>query len=350
MLVPSRNALFFVSNRLLRNTSQYGVCSLLDLGSGVTEDLGLESSVPMPNGAFLLASGKLAILSQGTFIAPAGVFEYDLATGDVHALTQGFGPQSLPFSSPNDIVQAGDGALWFTDPPYGVAQGFRPAPVLGAWVWRFAPGDAAPARVMLDGFVKPNGLAFSADGYALFVSDTGYATGSSAVPNDSSAPRTIYKFAISSDAATGAVFASQRTVFAVATAGIPDGIKVDPVTGNVWAGTGAGLEVFSPGGALLAIIALPGGVGCSNFALVADGAYVMAETSVLRLYTSPDNPAALPGTTATLSDGAIIGIGVGCGAALAIAALMAAVAYRRGGYCSKASATDVKEELRTAAA
>ena len=44
MLVPSRNALFFVSNRSLRNTSQYGVCSLLDLGSGVTEDLTLDLS------------------------------------------------------------------------------------------------------------------------------------------------------------------------------------------------------------------------------------------------------------------------------------------------------------------
>jgi len=37
----------------------------------------------------------------------------------------------LPFNSPNDVAVHGpSGAIFFTDPDYGYAQGFRPAPLV----------------------------------------------------------------------------------------------------------------------------------------------------------------------------------------------------------------------------
>lgn len=59
-----------------------------------------------------------------------------------------------------------------------------------------------------------------------------------------------------------------RRVFAMADTGVPDGIKCD-VHGNVYAGCGDGLNVWSPGGALLLKILVPGGV--ANFCFCEQG-------------------------------------------------------------------------------
>lgn len=48
----------------------------------------------------------------------------------------------------------------------------------------------------------------------------------------------------------------------MADSGIPDGIKCD-LNGNIYAGCGDGLNVWSPGGRLLGKIAVPGGI--ANF-------------------------------------------------------------------------------------
>ena len=66
------------------------------------------------------------------------------------------------FNSPNDLVFAKDGALYFTDPPYGLAkQDDDPAkeiPFNG--VYRFANGRV---QALVRDLNRPNGLAFSPD-------------------------------------------------------------------------------------------------------------------------------------------------------------------------------------------
>lgn len=47
---------------------------------------------------------------------------------------------------------------------------------MGEFVWRYVPGGA-PARVVADGFIRPNGLALSDDHQTLYVSDTGFDSG-----------------------------------------------------------------------------------------------------------------------------------------------------------------------------
>jgi hypothetical protein len=50
---------------------------------------------------------------------------------------------------------------------------------------------------------------------------------------------------------SGQPFLANRRLFAMADVGIPDGIKCD-TEGNVYSGCGDGLNIWSPGGILLA--------------------------------------------------------------------------------------------------
>ena len=274
--LSERELLFFTSNRLRKpDGSPYVKVSIFDLKTGKTNDLGLSESIPMANGAFLLKDGLIAIAMQGNKKRTSGIASYNIDSGKVKIITNGFA--DYQFNSPNDIVQSKDRALWFTDPQYGYEEGFRPTPALGNWVWHITrQGDAQ--RLLLDGFSKPNGIALNVDETSLFVTDTGYISGSG--KRHSVLPRTIYRFKITKT--EQGLLATERTTFAIASKGIPDGIKVDRA-GRVWTATGAGLEIFGSDGELLQIIPFEDGV--SNFALDEEGggAFVMGETKLYRV-------------------------------------------------------------------
>jgi len=273
--LPDHQALFFTSNRLRRaDGSQYVVVSLLHLNSGKTTYLGLTNLIPMANGAFRLKNGSIVVAMQGNLKQPAGLASFDLNSRKVTLLTKGFA--GYQFNSPNDVVQANDLSIWFTDPQYGFEQGFRPKPTTGNWVWRLdAVGRSQ--RLLIDGFAKPNGIAFSRDQRYVYVTDSGFIAGNG--ERNSLLPRTIYRFRVI-DTPEGPLV-TDRSTFCVVTNGIPDGIKVD-AQDRVWTATGAGIEVFSKNGLPLAVIPIKGGV--SNFALTDDGgAYLMGETKIFRL-------------------------------------------------------------------
>ena len=273
--LPDHQALFFTSNRLRRaEGSQYVVVSLFDVNSGKTTNLGLTDLIPMANGAFRLKNGSIVVAMQGNLKQPAGLASFDLNSRKVTLLTKGFA--GYQFNSPNDVVQAKDLSIWFTDPQYGYEQGFRPKPTIGNWVWRLdAMGRSQ--RLLIDGLAKPNGIAFSRDQRYVYVADSGYIAGNG--KRNSLLPRTIYRYRVI-DTPEGPLV-MDRITFCVVTNGIPDGIKVD-AQDRVWAATGAGLEVFSQNGLPLAVIPIKGGV--SNFALTDDGgAYLMGQTKIFRL-------------------------------------------------------------------
>lgn len=275
VFIPELNSLFFTSNRLRRpDGSQYVISSLFNIKTGKTTDLGLTDSIPMANGAFRLHNGSIVVTMQGNFTKPAGLAAFDLKNRNVTILTSGFA--GYQFNSPNDVVQANDKSIWFTDPQYGYEQGFRPKPTIGNWVWRL---DASGKihRLMIDGFSKPNGIAFSRDQKYIYVTDSGYIAGEG--QRNSVLPRTIYRYRVVET--PEGPFATDRITFCVVTKGIPDGLKVDEKD-RVWTGTGAGLEIFDKDGTPLAIYPVNGGV--SNFALASNGgAYVMGETKLYYL-------------------------------------------------------------------
>lgn len=92
--------------------------------------------------------------------------------GSVRVLADRY--QGRRFNSPNDVVVAADGGIWFTDPSYGIRSDYEghqaDEEIGGRFVYRLDP-DGALKAVMQD-LRQPNGLAFSADETRLFVVDS----------------------------------------------------------------------------------------------------------------------------------------------------------------------------------
>ena len=143
-------------------------------------------------------------------------------------------------NSPNDLTVAADGAIWFTDPTFGILmpnQGSLVEPELDhRSVYRF---DEATGRLdrMAD-FEQPNGLRFSPDGRTLYVSDTSLSL------NEIPGPQTggkheIMAFDVGADGEL-----SNRRFFCHTDHGYPDGFLVDR-RGWVWTTAADGIHVWS---------------------------------------------------------------------------------------------------------
>jgi gluconolactonase len=201
----------------------------------------------MANGMVLDRDGHLVICEQGTMETCAQISRMDLATRETETVVDQW--RGLRFNSPNDVVVKSDRTVWFTDPNYGEIQGFKPAPEVGAFVYRHDPVKGETS-VVADSFNKPNGLAFSPDESVLYITDTGanQAPGTHFV----GLPHHVRAF----DIADGRHLRNDR-LFAVVSPGVPDGIKLDG-HGHVYTSSGTGVQVFTPDGDLLGEITAPG--------------------------------------------------------------------------------------------
>ena len=146
-------------------------------------------------------------------------------------------------NSPNDVVVKSDGAIYFTDPPYGVDSKLRELDFQG--VYRISPKAIGPSTssgrtlaLLARDFNKPNGLAFSPDEKILYVADT------------EGTAETNGGFIRAYDVAADGTLANGRIFTQVPG---PDGMKVD-VEGNIYCTAADGVEVFSPSGKKLGVI------------------------------------------------------------------------------------------------
>lgn len=176
--------------------------------------------------------------------------------------------QGKRFNSPNDLVYKSDGALYFTDPPYGLLkQDDDPAKELKFnGVFRYAGGKL---QVVVKDLTRPNGLAFSPDEKTFYVANS----------DDKHKVWMRYDVAADGTVSNGKVFAD---VTAEKEDGNPDGMKVDS-EGNVYGSGPGGVWVFSPDGKHLGTIKPP--ETPANCAWAEDGKtlYITARTSVYRI-------------------------------------------------------------------
>ncbi len=167
----------------------------------------------------------------------------------------------LRLNSPNDLVFRRDGALYFTDPSFGLEaidrDPSREQPCNG--VYRLAP-DGELRRIVSDLSI-PNGLAFS----------------------PAAAPRWV-AFPVEADGGVGrgTVLFDASPLVASGRRGLPDGLKVDE-HGNLYCAGPGGILVLSPGGEHLGTLVT--GEVTSNCAFGEDGRtlFMTADSRVLAI-------------------------------------------------------------------
>lgn len=149
--------------------------------------------------------------------------------GTVVALAETYDGKKL--NSPNDVVVRSDGTIFFTDPPYGLEGREQELPFQGV----YAIKPSGELVLLVDDFVKPNGLAFSPNETILYIADTDGGH--------------IRAFDVAEDGSltNGRVFCELPG---------PDGMKVD-TKGNVWSTARDGVRVFNPEGKHLQTVEFP---------------------------------------------------------------------------------------------
>ena len=163
-------------------------------------------------------------------------------------------------NSPNDVTVAADGAIWFTDPIFGIImpnQGSLAEPELDhRSVYRFDP-TTGELRRMAD-FEQPNGLFFAPDGRTLYVSDTSLSLREIPPGIYQGDKHEIIAFDVGADASL-----TNRRFFCHTDHGYPDGFAVD-ARGWVWTTAADGIHVVAPDRTRLGYIPTP--TVCSNCA------------------------------------------------------------------------------------
>jgi gluconolactonase len=162
--------------------------------------------------------------------------------------------QGKELNSPNDVIVAQDGAIYFTDPTFGRMPGFgieRDQELDFQGVYRIPPGGGEP-ELLIDDFAQPNGLCFSPDNSLLYINDT------------TRAHIRVFDVKPSGSIDAGRVLAEGVGSGDLDRGDLADGMKVDE-RGNVWVTGTGGVMVFGPDGQHLGTVQVPENVGNINW-------------------------------------------------------------------------------------
>lgn len=176
-------------------------------------------------------------------------------------------------NSPNDLVVAGDGMLYFTDPTYGRMDRHgveRDQELDFQGVYRLHP-DSGELALLARDFTQPNGLCLSLDERELFVADT--------------EERHIRRFRLAADGSLegGEVFASSPA---------PDGLKLDSA-GNLYTGGPKGVYIYhADNGDYLGRLETP--AFCANFCWMGEALRELFLTASGGVYRIPVKIPGLP--------------------------------------------------------
>jgi gluconolactonase len=186
------------------------------------------------------------------------------ASGDRTVLADRF--EGKRFNSPNDLTITPSGAIYFTDPPYGLkdadASPLRELDYCG--LYRLAPDGSL---ALLDRtHRRPNGVALSPDGRTLYLA-----------LSDEKRPEVLaYALDDKGMPMSQALFRNMRPQLAAGLPGLPDGIKVD-ASGHVFATGPGGVHICTPQGQLLGIVGT--GKAVANCCIGEDGTHLFMTSS-----------------------------------------------------------------------
>jgi gluconolactonase len=234
--------------------------------SGYTGPEGGGGREPGSNGLAFDAQGRLILCQHGDRRISR------LENGRFVTLVERFEGKRL--NSPNDLVLAADGALYFTDPPYGLTKTFDdPGREIG-WNGVYRLGPDGRVSVLVKDLRAPNGIGLSPDGGTLYVGQS-----------DGDRPVVMaYDLGPGGAVSNGRVF-FDTTPLRKNGPGAPDGMKVDRA-GNVFTTGPGGVLVLTPKGEYLGTIVT--GVPTANLAFGDDGStlYLTANDTLCRVLTT----------------------------------------------------------------
>ena len=229
---------------------------------------------PIPATLREAGSNGLALGRGGLLLADSGtraIVRVDLATRQRTVIAEAY--QGKRFNSPNDLVLARNGDIYFTDPPFGLTDTQKSAvrELTYTGVFRLTPDNQV--HLVADNLF-PNGIALSPDGRTLYSTDnTGW---------------------VAFDLNASGMPTGQRPFVASASVGGArgDGMKAD-AAGNIWTSGRGGIYVFSPKGEHIGFAPISGRV--SNCAFGPGRAlYVTNDTQVVRGRIRADFPGGTP--------------------------------------------------------
>lgn len=209
------------------------------------------------NGLMVVGDRLLACAMDGQ------LKQFDPKTARPTVLASEFGGHR--FNAPNDLVMDRTGGVYFTDPRYRAPD---PWPQ-GTEAVYYRAADGTVTR-LIDDRTAPNGVILSPDESTLYV-----------IP---SMEEQMWSYPVLSPGkiGSGKVFCKLKQPAGRSNAG-GDGLTID-TQGNLYITTGLGLQIFSPDGAALGIIALP--EHPANVTFGGKTLYVTARTSLYAVDTN----------------------------------------------------------------
>ncbi len=225
---------------------------------------------PGANGLALDAGGALLIANSGG----RTIDRVDLKTGRRTVLADRHAGKR--FSSPNDLHVARDGAIWFTDPPYGFKDGdaspLKEQAVNG--VYRRRPDGRVD---LIDGtLTRPNGIALSPDERRLYVS-----------VSDEAAPAImVYDVDAHGQVGNRRMLLDARAMLAAGGAGLPDGMKVAR-DGTLVCSVPGGMMLMTPEAEPLGLIEQGAPIANCAFGEAGRALFMAANDHILRLALRP---------------------------------------------------------------
>lgn len=176
------------------------------------------------------------------------------------------------FNSPNDLVIAKSGTIFFTDPPYGLKKGEAPE-LSQHGVYSVTP--AGKVSLVIADLRFPNGIALSPDQKTLYI----------AVSDPKNTRVMAYDLQDDGTAKNGHVFFNAQPLKSAERKGGCDGLKVD-TNGNIWTtGPGGVLIISKDGKHLGSILTGQATANCAFGGSDQSTLYITADMFLVRVKT-----------------------------------------------------------------
>lgn len=219
------------------------------------------------NGLLLNAKGELVLCQHGD--RRMAIMEASLQHPIASFTSLANRYDGKRFNSPNDAAFSSKGDLFFTDPPYGLAQydtdSLKELPFNGVYLLK----SDGSVQLLIDSLTRPNGIITINDSTLL-------------VANSDKMKARWYQYTLKKDSlATGKIF-YDATIHAQTEKGLPDGLKISS-KGIIYATGPGGVWIFDLQGKVLGKIRTT--VAAANCALDRNEKYlyITASNYLLRI-------------------------------------------------------------------